>query len=973
MASGPPAALAAALAALLVVASVAAQQVSSVAAHSESGEDGAHCPARSGASREGDAGAASRIGTALLQREQVVGTLQQELKATAKQQPDVTVVDPQTKPLVAGAPLPAADAHVVLPVPLYMHTRRKCIGAEGENPLLGDPFERRCTATVNAPPLPDEPGAEAAVGEGEVGAALPNGEMESEGAEHHEGDDKKAVILLLFFVLLLGVVNQFLLERFFPFVPYTAAMFMEGLFIAIVQAIKRANGRIVWPQFDSAVGLWANADPHMILFIFLPPLVFGEAMSLNVSLVKACFKQCVLLAGPGVLIGTFLTGVAGKYLFPYGWDWNISMLFGAILSATDPVAVVAIFNSLGVSPRLTMVISGESLFNDGTAYVLFQLAMIFSEGVSPSLYQVCEFFVKMTTGGPLVGILMGILTVWFLGLSAEEHTHGDPMGQVVVTVCCAYLSFFIAEEMGSSGMLALVSGGLVVANGAWPRFIARETLQTIWHAIEFVGNTVIFVLAGIIFGGMVFERRHFVKLTDFFFLGVLYLVSMAIRMVMVGLLWIPLNNSGHPLTFQEGAVMVWSGMRGAVGLLMAVVADQNRFIDDRARTLIIFHAGGMAAIMQLINGPLTPKVLQLCGLMDSTDKATIIADVQQRVANRTKEQMRKDLEGEETNMLFSQAVEAQVARMVFPPTDSSATATPAGDDVTPGTGPRPSPRTNTMSSNYMESNLGKVNMNQLRMLRESLLRVVKAAYWELVETGVLPRKTSATKVLLDSADLGMLNSAEADGLCDWDVVAKRMLLGVYKTEEEYKEYGNYKQFFHDFEHYQQQGIFTALSFIYAHETALNEVKAFMADGMGECLEESIIIQEVEEQNKVAAAYVETMDKAMVTLAQNKMLARKLLEFQAAQVHDLASRGLISDNLAGEIEHELKKNASGLLRLKMEQATSLITNPMSYVPLPPVMGLASGPLQRIASFFSHGHGRRRAERSGESEQSPSPRQ
>jgi NhaP-type Na+/H+ or K+/H+ antiporter len=945
LASAPPAALAAALTALLVVASVAAQQVSSVAAHSEAEEDGAHCPARSGVGRVGEAGAASHAGAALLQREQVVGTLHQELKATAQQQPEVSVAEPQ--PLVAGVPMPAANANVVLPVPLYVHSRRKCIGADGENPLLGDPFRRRCNSSLSEAPLPGLPDGELAAGVGEAGS-------EGEEAEVHEGEAKKAVILLLFFVLLLGVINQYLLERFFPFVPYTAAMFMEGLCIAIIQAIKRHNGRVVWGQFDSAVGLWANADPHMILFIFLPPLVFGEAMSLNVSLVKACFKQCVLLAGPGVLIGTFLTGVAGKYVLPYNWDWNISMLFGAILSATDPVAVVAIFNSLGVSPRLTMVISGESLFNDGTAYVLFQLCMMLCEGAQPSLYEVCHFLFKMATAGPLVGIVMGILTVWFLGLSAEEHTHGDPMGQVVVTVCCAYLSFFIAEEMDSSGMLALVSGGLVVANGAWPRFIARETLQTIWHAIEFVGNTVIFVLAGIIFGGMCFERRQLISYSDFFYLGVLYLVSMVIRTVMVGLLWIPLNNSGHPLTVQEGAVMVWSGMRGAVGLLMAVVADQNRYIAADARTLIIFHAGGMAALMQLINGPLTPKVLQFVGLMDSTDKATIIAEVQQRVANRTKEQMRKDLDGEETQGLFSQAVEAQVARLVFPPTDASPTA--AGDDA-PGTSPQ---RQSTRISTTTETNLGKVNMNQLRMLRESLLRVVKAAYWELVETGVLPRKTSATKVLLDSADLGMLNSAEEDGLCDWDVVAKRMQLGVYKTEEEYREYGNYKQFFHDFEHYQQQGIFTALSFIYAHETALNEVKAFMADGMGECLEESIIIQEVEDQNKTAAAYVETMSKAMVALAQNKMLARKLLEFQAAQVHDLANRGLISDNLAGEIEHELKKHASGLLRLKMEQAASLVLNPMSYVPVPPVMGMASGPLQRIASFFSHGHSRRRGE-------------
>merc|ERR550537_812212 len=120
---------------------------------------------------------------------------------------------------------------------------------------------------------------------------------------------------------------------------------------------------------------------------------------MNVSLVRRCFWQCFTLACPGVLIGAGLTGCAAKFLLPYGWDWSISMVFGAILSATDPVAVVALFNSLGVPPRLTMLISGESLFNDGTAIVLFQLAMKVVMGASPSISDVITFFFWMTTAG----------------------------------------------------------------------------------------------------------------------------------------------------------------------------------------------------------------------------------------------------------------------------------------------------------------------------------------------------------------------------------------------------------------------------------------------------------------------------------------------------------------------------------------------------------------------------------------------
>merc|ERR1719277_1230864 len=105
----------------------------------------------------------------------------------------------------------------------------------------------------------------------------------------------------------------------------------------------------------------------------------------------------------GVLIGAFLTALVGMYVLPYGWDFNTAMLFGSILSATDPVAVVAIFKSLGVSQRLTMIISGESLFNDGTAMVLFVMFMDLCRGDQPTSGDVLQFMLQMITLGPLLG------------------------------------------------------------------------------------------------------------------------------------------------------------------------------------------------------------------------------------------------------------------------------------------------------------------------------------------------------------------------------------------------------------------------------------------------------------------------------------------------------------------------------------------------------------------------------------------
>lgn len=115
------------------------------------------------------------------------------------------------------------------------------------------------------------------------------------------------------------------------------------------------------------MAMWGNINADIFLFVFLPPLVFGEAMNLNWHHIIGGFWQAVLLAGPGVLIGCVLIGVIAKYLL--NWSWNLAMIFGAILSATDPVAVVALLKSAGASPKLTILIVGESLLNDGSAMV----------------------------------------------------------------------------------------------------------------------------------------------------------------------------------------------------------------------------------------------------------------------------------------------------------------------------------------------------------------------------------------------------------------------------------------------------------------------------------------------------------------------------------------------------------------------------------------------------------------------------
>jgi NhaP-type Na+/H+ or K+/H+ antiporter len=115
----------------------------------------------------------------------------------------------------------------------------------------------------------------------------------------------------------------------------------------------------------------SEIHPHLFYYIFLPLLIFDSSFNGHFHVVKHQLLPSILLAGPGVLISTGIIATCSIYLFSYNWSWLISLLFGSILSATDPVAVVALLHDSGASKSLASLIDSESLLNDGSAFVIF--------------------------------------------------------------------------------------------------------------------------------------------------------------------------------------------------------------------------------------------------------------------------------------------------------------------------------------------------------------------------------------------------------------------------------------------------------------------------------------------------------------------------------------------------------------------------------------------------------------------------
>ncbi|KAK3003555.1 hypothetical protein RJ639_018934 [Escallonia herrerae] len=151
-------------------------------------------------------------------------------------------------------------------------------------------------------------------------------------------------------------------------------------------------------KIGDGIRLWAKIDPDLLLTVFLPALLFESSFSMEVHQIKRCMVQMLILAGPGVLISTFCLGSALKLTFPYDWSWKTSLLLGGLLSATDPVAVVALLKELGASKKLSTIIEGESLMNDGTAIVVFQLFYRMVVGWSFNWGAVVKFLIQVSLG-----------------------------------------------------------------------------------------------------------------------------------------------------------------------------------------------------------------------------------------------------------------------------------------------------------------------------------------------------------------------------------------------------------------------------------------------------------------------------------------------------------------------------------------------------------------------------------------------
>lgn len=371
-------------------------------------------------------------------------------------------------------------------------------------------------------------------------------------------------------------------------VPYAVALVIAGLTIGLSKVLPPVS-----------------MTPELVLLIFLPALLFEASWNLDIRALRRDWLSISILATLGVALCMF--GVATILHFAGGMNTTTALLFGAMVSATDPVSVIALFRQMGIDKRLTMIIEGESLFNDGTAVVAFKimLAFIVTGGQFSPWHTVGSFFL-IVFGGALLGAVMGYVA------SRITSAFDDHLLEITLTMVTAYGAFLVAEQLHVSPVIAVVAAGIVVGNyGSRTGMSAttRLAVNSFWEYAAFLVNSLLFLLIG-----LQIQLPLLMKYSQLIGLGVLAVV--VARMVVVYGICPFVSTNRLPIPDKWRHLMFWGGLRGA--LVMALALSLPLTFPDRE--LVINMTFGVVLFTLLVPGLTMEPLVRLLGMAPKKEK-----------------------------------------------------------------------------------------------------------------------------------------------------------------------------------------------------------------------------------------------------------------------------------------------------------------------------------------------------------------
>ena len=385
----------------------------------------------------------------------------------------------------------------------------------------------------------------------------------------------------LFFLILLGAAatGLRLVSRRTPTVPYPVLLAVGGILIGLVPGLHLPP-----------------IGPDLILLAFVPGLVFEASLSLDLEELWRRVVPITLLATAGVFLTVALIGLLAH--FGLGLDWASGFLLGSIVAATDPIAVVNLLRRMGAPRGLEAILDGESLFNDGTGVAVFAAVLGTILTGHPSFVDAGGRFLYVTCLGVAIGVAAGAVAVAVLRLVSDAEL------EILITLVLAYGSYLAADVIHASGVVSVVTSGLVVARyGSRTGRLQGTQLHGFWSLLAFVLNAVLFLMVGIAL------PTHRLAEVAGLALGA-YLIMFAARILPVyGLLGLAdLRGSSIPWTWRH--MTVWGGLRGALSVALALSVAASPAVNPNVSVI----AYGIVVLSLIVQGGLLLPVADLLHL-----------------------------------------------------------------------------------------------------------------------------------------------------------------------------------------------------------------------------------------------------------------------------------------------------------------------------------------------------------------------
>ncbi|WP_407272420.1 cation:proton antiporter [Radiobacillus sp. PE A8.2] len=398
------------------------------------------------------------------------------------------------------------------------------------------------------------------------------------------------LILLAISVTVIGIAKKFK-------APYTIALVLVGLFLGIINTpfhiVDEAEAFITQSEVFQAI----------IISLFLPILLGDATLKLPFHHLYEQKKAVFGMALGGTLLSFVVIGFATHYII--GLPIAVAFTFAALMSATDPISVLSIFKSAGVSQKLSTVMEGESLFNDGIAVVLFKISSIYLltyielgwEGLGSGIFM----FLKFSIGGALIGIVLGFI------LAQVTRFFDDYPFEIIISALLFFGSYFIAEHLGVSGVIAVVTGGFMFGDyGAKIGSMSAETkvnINTFWDVITLLANSIIFLLVGLEIRNIAFEGKWM-------------LILFAIVIVLAGRVVALYTSTLHVknINQKERALLNWGGLKGSLSIALALSLP----VDFEGRDDVLLLTFGVVLFSLIIQGLTIKPLIKKLGLSGLT-------------------------------------------------------------------------------------------------------------------------------------------------------------------------------------------------------------------------------------------------------------------------------------------------------------------------------------------------------------------